>query len=163
MVKFHGFVNVKFAGPLKSMTREFLAAAGVPAGDIERMVEGDLKEAPVATLGGITPRRIMETIGTDWGRKTITEGLWTDVAEARIRALMGAGKSVVVDDMRFANEFELIERLGGRTIRIDRRGRVPTSMEGRLNGHFFDYYIANDGSRQEFRDVVDRLVTRLRA
>ncbi|WGD31665.1 hypothetical protein AncyloWKF20_07555 [Ancylobacter sp. WKF20] len=154
---------MKFAGPLKSMTREFLAAAGVPAGDIERMVEGDLKEAPIAALGSITPRRIMETIGTDWGRKTITEGLWTDVAEARIRALMADGKSVVVDDMRFPNEFDLIERMGGRTVRIERRGRTPTAMEGRLNGHFFDYYVTNDGTRQEFRDVVDHLVTRLRA
>jgi hypothetical protein len=56
----HGFTVVKFAGPLKAMLR----ALGLD----EREIEGDLKEQPCQLLAGHTPRRAMQTLGTEWGR-----------------------------------------------------------------------------------------------
>ncbi|RTL93869.1 hypothetical protein EJV44_15470 [Ancylobacter aquaticus] len=128
----------------------------------ERMLEGDLKEEPIVALGGVTPRRLMETLGTDWGRKLIDPGVWVKVTEARLRALLEGGTSVVVDDVRFANEFALIKRLGGSMVHIERPDTVPTAMENRLSAETFDHYLSNDGAQAEFTAKVDRLATRLR-
>ena len=52
LVERHGFVRRPFAALLKGMLRYLLHAQGVPAGDVERMVDGDLKEVPTRHLGG---------------------------------------------------------------------------------------------------------------
>lgn len=161
LTRLHRFEVVKFAAPLKSMAGMLLIQAGL--GHLsERMLEGDLKEEPIAALGGVTPRRLMETLGTDWGRKLIDPEVWVKVTEARLRALLEKGISVVVDDVRFANEFALIKQLGGLMVHIERPGAVPTAMENRLSAASFDHHLANDAGRAEFAAKVDSLATRLR-
>lgn len=109
-----GWHRVKFADPLKDMLR----ALGLP----DRHIEGDLKEVPCALLGGRTPRYAMQTLGTEWGRNLIAQTLWLDLAQRRIENAISAGRSVVVDDVRFPNEAALLRRLGGSVLRIDRDG-----------------------------------------
>lgn len=98
------FVRVKFADGLKNMVRALLETAGCPEDEIERYIEGDLKEEPTHFLGGESPRHVMVTLGTDWGRKMISDTLWVSIATARIDQLLRAGHNVVVDDLRFRNE-----------------------------------------------------------
>lgn len=160
LTRLHRFDVVKFAAPLKSMVGMFLIQAGL-GHLVERMLEGDLKEEPIEALGGVTPRRLMETIGTDWGRQLIDPEVWVKVTEARLRSLLEQGTSVVVDDVRFANEFDLIKRLGGSMVHIERPGTTPTAMENRLSEMTFDHYLTNDAGQAEFRSKVDRLAARL--
>lgn len=106
LVQHHGFVRVRFAGPLKAMMRAL--------GCTEEEVDGAGKELPCDLLGGRTPRQAMQWLGTEWGRDMIAPDLWTRAWE-----YAAAGKPrVVVDDVRFPNEVEALRRLGGVVIQL---------------------------------------------
>lgn len=160
LVEAHGFRLVKFAGPLKNMVRTLLRDAGIPVGDVERMVEGDLKEAVIPQLG-VTPRRLMQTIGGEWGRDCIATDFWVHLTKAAIRTCLAAGTSVVVDDMRYPNEMQMILSLGGHCIRIVRPGVAVTEAhqsEGQLDGIQM-LRITNDGTLDDLRRHANTLAT----
>ena len=104
-----GYENVKFAGGLKTMLRSLLAYQGYEDAVIDEMIEGDLKETPTDTLGGHDPRYAMQTLGSEWGRQLMGEDFWVRTAVSR----MNSFDRVVVTDVRFPNEAEAIQRLGG--------------------------------------------------
>lgn len=56
-----------------------------------------------------TPRRIMQRIGTEWGRDTQGEDFWVDMWDAKAHGC----NRVVSDDVRFPNEAERIRSKGG--------------------------------------------------
>lgn len=124
-----GWHRVKMAGALKDMARCFFRAAGIAPGDIEACIEGPIKETPLPELMGQTPRHVMQTLGTEWGRTCIHADVWTELARAQIVHLMQQGKSVVVDDCRFANEAALIRSLGGLVLALEGRGGLAGSHE----------------------------------
>lgn len=142
-----GYRTIKFAGILKDMIRTMLLGAGIPYDAVERMVEGDLKERPIKFPGfSVTPRQLMQTLGTEWGRG-IHPDLWAHLA---INKAANASGRVVIDDMRFPNEYSAVKAAGGITIKITRPG-VERAVnchpsEGALDNHPFDYEIVNDGS-----------------
>ena len=58
----------KFADELKYMTRILLNCT------IEQLESIEYKNTPIAAMGGKTPRKIMQLLGTDFGRHMITPG-----------------------------------------------------------------------------------------
>jgi energy-coupling factor transporter ATP-binding protein EcfA2 len=117
---------VKFADCLKDMLRTMFRYAGADAATIEECVEGDLKEVPAPPLNGATPRRAMVTLGTEWGRELIDENIWADLTKRHIQSNPDlAGKVVLVTDVRFPNEAEVIAELGGSLIRVNRPDLCP--------------------------------------
>ncbi len=148
----HGWANEKFAGPLKNMARGLLSSMGFNFETVERMIEGDLKETVIPGFKTVTPRQIMQTLGTDWGREAIDQDLWTKVAAAKIEGLRDKGIDVVIDDLRFPNEYDLIASLGGtlvRVVRPDPSREAGGAYEGKLNGHLFHHIIHNTGTLRE--------------
>ncbi|GAB5503454.1 deoxynucleotide monophosphate kinase family protein [Pyruvatibacter sp.] len=130
LVNRHDYTLVKLAGPLKSMIQGLLWEVGVPMEQTKRMLEGDLKSAVVDQLG-FTPRHLMQTLGTQWGRDTLDPDFWLDIFSVRVSRLRDQGKRVVCDDMRFANEKGLVERLGGNCWHIVR----PRTNEEAVSQH----------------------------
>jgi hypothetical protein len=124
-----GYENVKFAGALKDMIRNLLAYQGVEDETIERMIEGDLKEEPSDYLGGKTPRFVMQTLGTEWGRDLIGKDFWADTAMRRIGNFLDQGKQVVVTDVRFWNECEIIKDAGGTVVGVEADWIAPVPGE----------------------------------
>ena len=119
------FIRVKFAEGLKAMLRSLYECAGFDADEIERRIEGDLKETPEALFGRRTPRHAMITLGTDWGRDLIVPDLWVRIWSRKVSLLMATGHSVVVDDLRFPNELAAIREMGGEVYKVagpSRRG-----------------------------------------
>ena len=164
LVANHGFALVKFAGPLKDMTRALLPHI-VPAQLVETHVEGYDKETPLAGFDGLTTRRIMQTLGTEWGRETILPDLWTRIARERCRAILAAGQGVVIDDMRFLNEYDTVRELGGvsrRIVRPDapRSEAVGHASEGELDRIAMPE-IFNDGTVPQLHARLDALVESL--
>lgn len=131
----HRFTIVKFAAPLKDMLR----ALGLS----EREIEGDLKEQPCALLGGHTPRRAMQTLGTEWGRELFGQDFWVGIAMHKVRAVLDCGGRVVIDDCRFPNEAAAIRAAGGVVVRIVRPGVGP------VNAH------ASEAQQLEVDGIVD--------
>lgn len=146
----HGFVVLRFGGPLKAMLDALLMQMGVDEGTRSRMIDGDLKETPSPLLAGRTPRHLMQTLGTEWGRDCVDINFWANAAAAKAKALMAEGRSVVFDDMRFLNEIQAVCGLGGHPIKIVRPvARLIGSnhpSEGSLD--FYDGWeatVVNDG------------------
>ena len=126
-----GWKRVKMAGPLKDMLRSI--------GLTDRHIEGDLKEVPCDLLCGQTPRHAMITLGTEWGRDIIGGNLWVGLARQRIMQAMSEGYNVVVDDVRFNNEADIIRDLGGTVLEIRRDGaiKIDHKSEGGVRADMF--------------------------
>lgn len=161
-----GYRNVKFADPLKAMTRCFLDQIGVPADQIEDFVEGHRKEEPLTEFGfdHLTTRKIMQTLGKEWGRDQIDTNLWTTIAARKARAVISEGGRVVIDDLRFPNEYDLVRNMGGEAWCIyNPRVAIPVSghqSEGLLDNHAFDKALINDGGLEDLEQTVVEAVTR---
>lgn len=108
-----GWKQVRFADILKDMVCTMLGITR------EQLEDRDYKEAILPVIGK-SPRYIMQTIGTDWGRNMVHRDLWTLLTRQRIEALLAAGHGVVMSDCRFDNEAELIRNMGGQVALIDR-------------------------------------------
>lgn len=107
-----GCREVTFAGPIREFTRGLL---GVDAAAFEA-----IKDAPHPLFAGKTPRFAMQTLGTEWGRDTVSGTLWIDACMREVGALRGAGVPVVVSDVRFEDEARAIREAGGTVVRIHR-------------------------------------------
>ena len=113
-----GYFNVKFAGPLKSMIGTLLVKSGVcQKYEVNQYLEGDLKEIPIPQFDGKSPRDLMQTLGTEWGRGCVSQTLWVDAWKGLVSRVPS---NVVTDDVRFENEAAMIRDRGGRIIHLYR-------------------------------------------
>ncbi len=147
LIERHGYVRVKFAAPLKAMCRAI--------GMTDDQIEGSLKETPSRLLQGRTPRYVMQTLGTEWGRKLVGENLWIDLWTESVNACLDQGGRVVCDDVRFANEALAVLKLGGIVYRLQGRGGISGAHDSERGDFFAHRLIGNDGSRDE---LYNRLV-----
>ena len=154
LVEKHGFVRIRFAGPLKDMMR----ALGLG----EREVDGDLKEQPCKLLSGRTPRYAMQTLGTEWGRDLMHPDFWRNIAVEQICAVLDQGGRVAIDDVRFPNEVETIKGLGGDIIEIFRPSVVPnTNHASESHSLPFDRLLVNNASISWLGDMLDVVLPEL--
>jgi hypothetical protein len=150
----HKFIHYKFAGPLKDM----LAAIGVDCTTPER------KNIPEGRFGKTTPRRMMQTLGTEWGRCCVHPDMWVILAKQFIESLIADASepvSVVISDVRFENEATMINVYHGTVWHIG-RNEIPeveshVSEEG-IQGCGGDEVIYNNGTLQDLYDQIDRRV-----
>lgn len=84
-----------FADPIKRM----LEVIGVDCSDEAKAVIDD--------RFCYTPRHMMQILGTEWGREMIHGNIWVDAF-----ARLNAGKCVIVPDVRFDNEADLVRKHG---------------------------------------------------
>ncbi len=146
-----GFTRVSLADPLKAMLAEFLQGLGYREDEAQRLVHID-KSATVPQLG-VTVRHLLQTLGTEWGRTCIAPDVWLKCWAATATRY----PFVVVDDVRFANEAQLVKDMGGQLWLIERPGLADASghaSEGGLADWAFDRVIVNDGTVEELiRDL----------
>lgn len=119
LVQEHAYQWTRFAGPLKDMLRQI--------GLNDHELDGHLKNEPCALLGGKTPVQVMQTLGTEWGRKMVYADLWLDTWKRQVDDQLNLGCRVVVDDVRFANEAAAVRDLGGELWLVERPGFVRAS------------------------------------
>lgn len=160
LVENYGYTLVKLAGPLKAMARSFLYDLGVAERRLDQFIEGEHKNADLAAYGlpGITPRKVMQTLGSEWGRDNMGTDVWATVAARRCERLIGIGGRVVVDDLRFPNEWRILDgvtedRLFISIHRASARSNGHPS-DGCLSDDMFDEVIDNNGSIAELRESV---------
>ena len=69
----------------------------------------------------VTPRRMMQTLGTEWGRDLIHPDLWVLALRRELEThLIRRRLNAVVTDVRFENEASMIRELGGVIIHVRR-------------------------------------------
>jgi hypothetical protein len=92
----HHFWRYAFASPVKDALK---CALRIEARYFE---DPDLKEAVIDGLN-VSPRQLMQTFGTDWGRDMIRKDLWILVAEERTKHIPQKF-DLVFTDVRYENE-----------------------------------------------------------
>lgn len=164
LVEQFGFRKFAFADPLKNMLREYLRLRGCSEDYIERCIEGDLKETPIPSFSGHSPRYAMQTLGTEWGRNCIGKSFWIDTWRS---VTAGSLSPIVATDLRFRNEAAAVRELGGTIIRINRPDTEFTdghSSETEVYLIDADHFWTNDFQTKEtFQDYVTTKVKGLLA
>lgn len=146
LIEKHGFVRHYFAKPLKEMAKCL--------GLTEEHVNGGLKEKPCDFLGNQTPRWILQSLGTEWGRKLIHPDLWTIAWENTLPDC-----DIVCDDLRFPNELKTIKEKNGIVIEITRpEFERDQSHESEAHEIPFDFQISNDGSIEEMFEKIEHFI-----
>ena len=159
LVKHHNFTKIAFAGPIKEMTQKLLQMT--PA-TLEQT-----KDYGLHHLDGVTPRRIMQTLGTDWGRDIIHKELWIRIAEERMNLLMETseeGRNLVFTDVRFDNEAEMLLAYDASIYQVNRPGIGGVAQhvsEAGISDEYIDGYIYNSGSLEELEEVIHQFIKQL--
>lgn len=135
LVKNYGFTKVSLADPLKKGVQEIF-------GLTDDQLWGNQKEI-VDSYWNISPREILQVVGTECFRNTfgkvfphIGENFWTISLNRRIKKLIETGiKNIVIADIRFPNEQELIKQYNGILINVKRE--LPQSNNCHINPILF--------------------------
>lgn len=147
VARFGGY-KYALASPIKAMVN---AGFGI---DLQNAYWAGRKEAPVAALGGHSPREIMQTLGTEWGRGMVDEQIWITMAKQR---LLTNGPGMVIPDVRFDNEADWIRSINGLVVHITRGQAAavsPHSSEGGITKLPQDFEVANNGSLEDLRNTI---------
>lgn len=144
LLEFLGYARIALADPLREATAALL---GVPT---RQLHDREYKERDVPCLG-VSPRRIMQTMGTEWGRSVIGDDVWI-----RLLSMRAADYDrVVVPDVRFDNEAEWIRSQGGVVFRIERPGCAAVEAhpsEGGVSDRLIDGTIINNAGTHELME-----------
>jgi len=161
LVKTYNFAQESFAWPLKEYIGRQIC------GFNDRQLYGDLKEV-IDPEWGMTPRQMLQLIGTDALRKVVHDDFWIIPMKRKIREHIKNNKSVVISDVRFPNEVKLIREFGGLVIRIDRTnpdkisGVEKHSSETELDVYTcWDHSFNNNGTFEELYSQVDGWIERI--
>ena len=125
----------------------------------------DIQDRPGQTA--VTVRRILQWWGTEY-RRAQDPDYWTKAWEKKLQEYDLTQNHIIVDDVRFVNELEVIKNNGGRFVRIIRpgfNGANNHSSENSLDDYdAWDLVIDNDGSLEAFKqrskDLVLPLLTK---
>ena len=159
LVQHHGYVRKSFADPIKTTVVDLFRLE-------PHQMEGDEKEA-IDPRHNLSPRQMMQLVGTDMFRRMVRDSFWTDYfTEWFLR--QPDGTRVVVPDVRFQNEVDVIKSLGGIVIRIDRNndtvdGRhllkdMHESEIGVSSLQQIDQVIMNDDTITHLCENIERLL-----
>jgi len=178
LVKQYGFVKKSFADPLKKVCQElFLFTNEQLYGTLEQ------KETPDPRWFNCSPRTAMQFVGTDLFRDRLDEimpGLKKNIFTHHFKLYYKENPNIkiVIADVRFKNEVDLIKSLGGVIIKLDRlrtnnftrntfnifqsikniiRSLITPdhSSESELDNLHGDYDIMNDSTQQQLYNKLD--------
>lgn len=126
----------------------------------------------------VTPRLMLQRMGTEAGRKIFHDDLWLLNLSRKIN-LLPEDSRIVVPDVRFPNEVEFIRKSGGKIVRVIRGSEPPwyedallANKSGRIEwmkslypdvdysewawiGTKFDHVIINDGGLD---DLIPKVI-----
>ena len=145
-----GGYRYSFADPIRAM----LVPLGVDLSDPYWQAR---KEEPIPALG-VSPRRMMQTLGTEWGRQLINPDLWLIMAHQR---LLQNGPGMVISDVRFDNEAAWIRKHGGRIIHVirpDAKAVEAHASEDGIEMQDTDARLFNSGTLEELQLSVRELL-----
>ena len=107
---------LSFADPLRRMMSQLIP--------MSLMTDPELKEKPLEWMGGKSPRQLLQSIGTDWGRDMVSETIWIDAMRRMISDQ--SFDVIIIDDCRFENEAQMVRDMGGIVVGLEREGIAYT-------------------------------------
>jgi hypothetical protein len=140
-----------------------------------------------ASLGhhypAFSPRIMLQNLGTEWGREVVDKDIWVNkMVNTAEQVLAGTEYSretgltdqqlskpsgVVVSDVRFDNELDVLKKIGGKVVRVKRDASDRKSKTVGIASHAsemaqdafvddkFDCILSNNGSIADLNNAVD--------
>jgi energy-coupling factor transporter ATP-binding protein EcfA2 len=144
-----GYTRFSFAEPIRQMIGTLMRYQGATEKEISHYLTNG-KEEPNPYLCGETTRWALQSLGTEWGRKLINENLWVEAWRGAATEKDGllSPSHVVIDDVRFPNEVDIIHARNGKVIRIFRptlEGHIDHESESYFDSLKVDIDIINNG------------------
>lgn len=160
----HGFVQIALADPLRDGLKAMFGVTD------EQLHRRDLKEAPIDWIGR-SPRELLQTLGTEWGREHVAADLWLRVAARRIDRIKASPPclhvaGIVVSDIRFENEADWLREHGGQVWHIKRQ--TGNQLDSQAAAHSSEQHIPakagepriyNFGTLEQLYDQVTEIIT----
>jgi hypothetical protein len=115
------------------------------------------KEEIIPALGK-SPRQMMQTLGTEWGRQLVHTNLWVTLARDQ---LLRRGPGMIVSDIRFENEATWVRDIGGVIIHVV-RGDAPAVSKHLSENSIVrdpqDRVLLNNSSLEDLRHATHELL-----
>jgi len=156
----YDYIPTAIAYAIKAMLHPLFEAVGLEEEFWEIAEDRVKKEQPIPQLGGKSFRRLAQTLGTEWGRNCVGDGIWCDIVLDRVKARQHIWPYVITD-VRFENEVQGILEAGGVIWKIERPGIESVSAhvsESFAKVYCPDVIIQNDGTLEELYSKVDALM-----
>ena len=151
------FIKLSFASPLKEITKILFNLS-------DEDVKDPIKKELINPKFNASPRELMQWLGTDIMREEFNKkfnysgSIWIDSVKDNVKTLIDNNKDVVIDDVRFQNEVDMIHSLGGIVINLhndlDNTLNNSTSTHSSENQKLtFNYEFVNDKSYSNTYDI----------
>ena len=151
------FIKLSFASPLKEITKILFNLS-------DEDVKDPIKKELINPKFNASPRELMQWLGTDIMREEFNKkfnysgSIWIDSVKDKVKTLLDDNKDVVIDDVRFQNEVDMIHSLGGIVINLhndlDNTLNNSTSTHSSENQKLtFNYEFVNDKSYSNTYDI----------
>jgi hypothetical protein len=148
------YYQMAFADPLYQCIS---AITGLP---VCRLQDRAVKEKPIPSLGK-SPRQLLQSLGTEWGRDSVHPEIWIRIAMERALQHMAVGRGVVITDVRFDNEAQAVLAAGGEVWKVARPGWKCLAedaswhpSEAGVSDHLISRIIDNSGSVDALRQQL---------
>ena len=151
------FIKLSFASPLKEITKILFNLS-------DEDVKDPIKKELINPKFNASPRELMQWLGTDIMREEFNKkfnysgSIWIDSIKDKVKTLLDNNKDVVIDDVRFQNEVDMIHSLGG--IVINLRNNLDNTLNNSTSTHSsenqkltFNYEFVNDKSYSNTYDI----------
>ena len=151
------FIKLSFASPLKEITKILFNLS-------DEDVKDPIKKELINPKFNASPRELMQWLGTDIMREEFNKkfnysgSIWIDSVKDKVKTLLDDNKDVVIDDVRFQNEVDMIHSLGG--IVINLRNDLDNTLTNSTSTHSsenqkltFNYEFVNDKSYSNTYDI----------
>ena len=151
------FIKLSFASPLKEITKILFNLS-------DEDVKDPIKKELINPKFNASPRELMQWLGTDIMREEFNKkfnysgSIWIDSVKDKVKTLLDNNKDVVIDDVRFQNEVDMIHSLGG--IVINLHNDLDNTLNNSTSNHSsenqkltFNYEFVNDKSYSNTYDI----------
>ena len=171
MVKSHGYTEMSFAAPIKE-------AIKIMFGLTDEHVYGDKRDEPILEgQPNITPRKLLQSLGTEWGQNMVLPELWVMLLEDKWDRILRYDPTsrLVIPDVRFDHQAQWIRGKGGIVLHVFELNAkfsvLPMAThshasEHGINAGLIDASVRNnkiglDSLEYEINHVLDELMGRL--
>lgn len=127
LVSKYGYIKFSFASATKDILSEIF-------GWERKLLEGDTNESRIfretidpwwsskLSIPDLTPRKMLQMIGTNLFRQHFNHEIWVHIVEKKIieSLKINPTQKIIVSDCRFPNEIKMLKKMGAKLIFIQR-------------------------------------------
>jgi len=156
LVRKYGFERMAFADALKQVCQTVFDLT------MEQMTD-TIKKEQMDERWDTTPRQLMQIVGTQLFRDKLTEcfphlkgSIWVGIVKQKI---LRSSKNIVLTDVRFENEAEMVRQFNGKLIQITRIDNNQSDKHVSENIHIqTNYMLENNQTVEELYQEIDKII-----